>query len=99
MCIHDFPATPFPDSVKCNQMSGFSINIVEPTPIEGRCEVCHVKLSTHLFNVGITYHHLCRDCFERMMRTFAEKSDSVLVKKIDCKDKVSVHSIFTPLQA
>ena len=93
-----FPSA-FPEGVECHQQIDFQIQIIEPTIDEGRCEVCHDAMSTIIFDIGITHHHLCRECFERMMRTFAEKSNSGLVKKIDCRKKISFYAIVTPLQA
>ena len=94
MSMKDFPTTPFPEGVKCHQQNDFSIKIIAPTIDEGRCEVCHKEMSTVIFNVGITHHHLCKECFEEMMRTFAEKSDSVVLKKAECAEKVKVHFEF-----
>lgn len=75
-------------------INDFAIKVIEPIIDEGRCEVCRKTMSTVIFNVGIYHHHLCRDCFERMMRTFAPKSNSVLVKNVESKQKVSVHFEF-----
>ena len=73
----------------------FTIKITKPTLDEGRCEVCHDSMSTVIFDVGkVHHHHLCRECFERMMRTYAEKSNSVLVKNVEIKQKVSGHFEF-----
>lgn len=88
MSMKNLPPSPFPEGVECHQQNDFTIEVIEPTIDEGRCEVCHDAMSTIIFDVGITHHHLCRDCFEMMMRTFAEKSNSVLS-----------YSIVTPLQA
>lgn len=94
MSIHNFHTTPFPEGVECHQQNDFTIEVIEPTIDEGRCEVCRKTMSTVIFNVGIYHHHLCRDCFERMMRTFAPKSNSVLVKNVESKQKVSGHFEF-----
>lgn len=95
MCIHDFPSTPFPEGVECHQQNDFTIEVIEPTIDEGRCEVCRNSMSTVIFDVGMSHHHhLCRNCFETMMRTYAEKSNSVLVKNVEIKQKVSGHFEF-----
>lgn len=91
MSMKDFPSTPFPKGVKCCQQNDFLIDIIEPTVEEGRCEHCHNAMSIVIFNVGITHHHLCRECFEKMMRTFAQKSNSVLLKNVECTRYVSGH--------
>ena len=73
-------------------MEDFTIEVIEPTIDEGRCEVCRDSMSTVIFNVGMVHHHhLCRECFERMMRTYAEKSNSVLLKNVECTGNVSGH--------
>lgn len=94
MSIHNFPSTPFPEGVDCQQQTGCSIDIVDLSWECGRCEMCHKELSTVIFNVGITLHHLCKSCFEKMMRTFAPKSNSVFVKNVESKQKVSGHFEF-----
>ena len=90
MSMKDFPPTPFPDGVECHQQNDFLIDI-EPTIDEGLCEVCRGGMSTVIFNVGNYHHHLCRVCFEKMMRAFAPKSNSVLLKNVECTGNVSVH--------
>lgn len=72
----------------------FLIEVIEPTIDEGRCEVCRDSMSTVIFDVGYYHHHLCRDCFERMMRTYAEKSNSVLLRKVESQTPVSVYCDF-----
>lgn len=72
----------------------FLIEVIEPTIDEGRCEVCRKTMSTVIFNVGNYHHHLCRECFERMMRKFAEKSNSVLLKNVEVTRMVSGHFEF-----
>ena len=91
MSMKDFPPTPFPEGVECRQQTGFSIEIIKPAIEEGRCEDCHKEMSTVIFNVGITHHHLCKECFEEMMRTFAEKSNSVLARDAETTQYVSGH--------
>ena len=73
MTIHDFPAMPFPD-VEIHQLSGFRLKVVHPSVIEGLCECCHKRDSSHIFNVGATLHHLCRECFEKMLSDFHEQT-------------------------
>ena len=69
----------------------FLIEVIEPTIDEGRCEVCCESMSTVIFDVGYYHHHLCRECFEKMMRAFAPKSNSVLLKNMECTGNVSGH--------
>ena len=95
MSMKDFPPTPFPEGVECRQQTGFSIEIIKPAIVEGRCEICHKEKSTVIFYIGASHHHLCKECFEEMMRTFAEKSNSVLVKNVECTRMVSGHFNFT----
>lgn len=95
MSMKDFPPTPFPEGVECRHLTGFSIKIIKHAIEEGRCETCHKEMATVIFNVGATQHNLCKDCFEEMMRTFAEKSNSVLVKNVECTRMVSGHFDFT----
>ena len=94
MSIHNFPTTPFPEGVECQQQNDFTIEVIEPTIEEGRCEVCRKTMSTVIFDVGNYNHHLCRECFERMMRKFAEKSNSVLLKNVESTRMVSGHFEF-----
>lgn len=76
-------------------MEDFTIEVIEPTIDEGRCEVCRDSMSTVIFDVAnVHHHHLCRECFERMMRNFAEKSNSVLLKNVEITRMVSGHFEF-----
>jgi hypothetical protein len=94
MSMKDFPPTPFPEGVDCHQQNGFSIEIIGPTIVEGLCETCRNEMSRVILNVGAIQHHLCKDCFEKMMRTFAEKSHSVLVRNVECTRMISGHVSF-----
>ena len=94
MSMKDFPPTPFPDGIKCKQQNDFTIEVIEPTIDEGRCEVCRESMSTVIFDVGNYHHHLCRECFEKMMRTFAAKSYSVLLRDVEIQMPVSVYCDF-----
>ena len=91
MSMKDFPPTPFPEGVECHQKNGVSIEVIGPTIAEGECELCRDSMSSVIFDVGAIHHHLCRECFEKMMRTFAPKSNSVLVKNVECTQKILVH--------
>lgn len=95
MCIKDFPPTPFPEGVNCHQKNDISIEVIEPTIDKGRCELCRDSMSSVIFDVGAIHHHLCRDCFERMMRKFAEKSNSVAsIPQVESTRIVSGHFEF-----
>ena len=89
MSMKDFPSTPFPEGVKCCHQNDFLIDIIEPTNDEGRCEHCHKTMSTVIFNVGITHHHLCRSCFDKMMKLFVMKSNGM-----ECPTMISGHVSF-----
>ncbi|MBO6031891.1 MAG: hypothetical protein J6Q22_10660 [Prevotella sp.] len=93
--MKDFPPTPFPDGVECRQQTGFSIEIIKPAIEEGRCETCHKEMSTVIFNVGITHHHLCKSCFEKMLRKFADKDGFMLLHKPEAERRVEGHFDFT----
>lgn len=91
MSMKDFPPAEFPEGVNCKQQEGFSIDFIRPTIEEGRCQVCHNTRSTVVFDIGITHHHLCRSCFDKMMKLFTMKINSVLIKKVECTGNVSGH--------
>lgn len=38
--------------------------------IEGLCEICGKNDSEYAFNIGMTHHHLCGDCFRGMVEKF-----------------------------
>lgn len=86
MNISDFPME-FPEGVSCHQMRGNNLEIKEPSREEGRCEICHNLLSTHIFNIGVQMHHLCKGCFEKMLREFADKSGFMLLHKPEAERK------------
>lgn len=41
-----------------------------PNAEEGLCEICGKNDSEYIFNIGMTQHHLCGDCFNRMVEQF-----------------------------
>lgn len=94
MSMKDFPPTPFPEGVEFHQQNDFTIEVIELTIDEGRCEVCRDSMSTVIFDIGYYHHHLCRDCFERMMHKFAEKSNSVIMLYFESERMVSGHFEF-----
>ena len=71
MTIHDFPQD-FPD-VTTRKLSGFKLDIMEPSGLAGLCEICNKSDSSHIFNVGNVLHHLCKECFEKMLTEFQEQ--------------------------
>lgn len=94
MHISDFPME-FPKGVECNQLGGFDLEVVDPSREEGICEACHHTLSTHIFNVGIQMHHLCKGCFEKMLRKFADKDGFMLLHKPEAERRVEGNFDFT----
>lgn len=94
MNITDFPSD-FPKGVNIGQLGGYDLVIKEPVREEGRCETCHHLLSTHIFNVGVQMHHLCKGCFEKMLRTFADKSGFMLLVKPEAEKSIERHFKFT----
>ena len=89
MTMKDFPPEEFPKGVNCKQQEGFSLDFLEPSLDEGRCQVCHETMSTVIFDIGITHHHLCRKCFDQMMNLFTMKCNAV-----ECPTMVSGHVLF-----
>ena len=72
MSMRDFPPTPFPKGVNCQQMRGFMLEIKsEENALDGRCEVCNRNPASRIFNIGSNQHHLCAECFEEMLRSFS----------------------------
>ena len=67
MRIWDFPMEQ-PD-VKASSLKGIHLDI-DYNEGNGLCEVCHHYDATHIFNIGLTMHHLCGDCFNVMMEQF-----------------------------
>jgi hypothetical protein len=45
----------------------------------GRCENCCQKYSEVVFTIGNTRHHLCEDCFKKMLTTFVGKQLTSIV--------------------
>ena len=82
MSMKDFPPMPFPEGVNCKQQTGFSIDFIEPPIEEGLCQVCHGTMSNVLFHIGSIHHHLCANCFEKMMRLFSMKWNGVECTKM-----------------
>ena len=73
MTIHDFPQMPFPE-VETHQLSGFKVEVIQPSSLEGQCENCKKRNSSHIFNIGTTLHHLCKKCFDKMLSEFQKQT-------------------------
>lgn len=71
MSIDDFPAMPFPD-VNTIRLDGVNVRTVEPIVENGRCELCRKERTTVHLNIGNYLHHLCRGCFDRMVKTLLD---------------------------
>lgn len=72
MNMRDFPPTIFPNGVNFRQIRGFMLEIKkESDTFYGTCEVCHGNPSSRIFNIGSVLHHLCEECFEKMLRSFS----------------------------
>lgn len=67
MKIWDFPMEQ--PKVESRYMSGINVERVA-NGIEGLCEICGKKDSEYAFNIGMTHHHLCGDCFRSMVNQF-----------------------------
>ena len=67
MKIWDFPMEQ--PNVESRHLKGIHLDI-DCNGSNGLCEVRHHCDATHIFNIGPTMHHLCRDCFKGMVEQF-----------------------------
>ena len=68
MKIWDFPMGPL--KVESRYLTGINVER-DVSGVEGLCEICGKNDSEYAFNIGMTHHHLCGDCFKGMVEKFA----------------------------
>ena len=69
MKIWDFPMEQ--PSVESRYLKGINVER-DVSGVEGLCEICGKKDSEYAFNIGMTHHHLCGECFNGMVNQFNE---------------------------
>ena len=69
MKIWDFPMEQ--PKVESRYLRGINVER-DIRGVEGLCEICGKKDSEYAFNIGMTHHHLCGDCFKAMVNQFSE---------------------------
>ena len=67
MKIWDFPMEQ--PSVESRYLKGINVER-DVTGVEGLCEICGKNDSEYAFNIGMTHHHLCGNCFKGMVEQF-----------------------------
>ena len=69
MKIWDIPMEPL--NVESRYLKGIHVEH-NPNAVEGLCEICGKNDSKYMFNIGMTHHHLCGNCFKRMVEQFTD---------------------------
>ena len=67
MKIWDFPIDQ--PKVESRYLKGINVER-DVSGVEGLCEICGKNDSEYVFNIGMTQHHLCGECFKGMVEQF-----------------------------
>lgn len=67
MKIWDFPMEH--PKVGLRYLRGIHVEY-NPDAVDGLCEICGKNDSYYMFNIGMTHHHLCSECFQEMVDKF-----------------------------
>jgi ribosomal protein S14 len=69
MKIWDFPTEQ--PKVESRYLKGIHVKH-NPNAMESLCEICGKNDSEYMFNIGMTHHHLCGNCFREMVEQFTK---------------------------